>query len=436
MNALAAVLSERLPEGQVVEGFRAEQWAVCDRVPQAVVFPESEAEVAEVLRLASQEGWTVVPAGKGTWLHGGHPPGAVDIVLSIVRMDRITLYEPGDLTVTAEGGIGLDLLARRCDDHRQWLPLDPPGPRKGTLAATVSTASSGPLAYHHGSPKDHVLGVSLVTGDGRVLELGGRVVKNVAGFDVLKLAIGSWGTLGVLTSITTRLHPQPPADRTVLFRGEAAELVALARAIATVPAPLAALEMLLPGERERSGGPVPLLAVRILEASEATDEICRIVTDTAGAAAFRQLDGRASADLFGNVEALESGAELVVRLRLLPSQLETVCQHADELRELADPDEGWGTRLGAHVQSGALRVIMSRMARGEGWIDRAAEVIERVRRGLEAEGGSLTLSRGPSELVSAVGAWGDAGSAAPLMSALKREFDPAGILSPGRLCFL
>ncbi len=436
MNALAAALSRRLPEGQVVEGFRAEQWAVCDRVPQAVVFPESESEVAEVMRLATQEGWTVVPAGKGTWLHGGQPPGAVDVVLSTMRMDRITLYEPGDLTVTAEGGIGLDLLAHRCGEHGQWLPLDPPGPRKGTLAATVSTASFGPLAYHHGLPKDHVLGVSLVTGDGRVLELGGRVVKNVAGFDVLKLTIGSWGTLGVLTSITTRLHPQPPADRTVLFRGEAGELVALARAIATAPAPLAALEMLLPGERERSGGTVPLLAVRILEASEATDEICRIVTDTAGASAFRQMDGRASAELFRNVEALESGAELVVRLRLLPSQLETVRKHADTLRELADPDEGWGTRLAAHVQCGVLRVIISRMARGEGWIDRAAEVIERVRGGLEAEGGSLTLSQGPSGLVSAVGAWGDAGSAVPLMKALKREFDPAGVLSPGRFSFL
>ncbi len=88
------------------------------------------------------------------------------------------------------------------------------------------------------------------------------------------------------------------------------------------------------------------------------------------------------------------------------------------------------------MQSGALRVIISRLARAEGWIGRAAEVIERVRGGLEAEGGSLTISRGPSELVSAVGAWGDAGAVAPLMKTLKREFDPAGILSPGRLRFL
>lgn len=148
------------------------------------------------------------------------------------------------------------------------------------------------------------------------------------------------------------------------------------------------------------------------------------------------MDGRASAELFRSVEALESGAELVVRLRLLPSQLEMLRQHADGLRELADPDEGWGTRLAAHVQSGALRVIISRMARGEGWIDRAAEVVERVRGAIEAEGGSVTLSRGPPELVSAVGAWGDVGSTAPVMKAVKREFDPAGVLSPGRLRFL
>lgn len=422
-----------LPEGQVLEGLRAEHWAVCDRVPQAVAFPETEAEVVDVLRLATQEGWTVVPAGKGTWLHGGHPPGAVDVVVSLMRMDRVRLYEPADLTVTAEGGIGLDLLARRCGEHGQWLPLDPPGPRKGTLAATVSTASSGPLGCHHGPARDHVLGATLVAGDGRVLELGGRVVKNVAGFDLLKLAVGSWGTLGILTSITTRLYPLPPADRTVLFRGEVSELVELARAIALAPAPLAALELLLPGERERSRGSVPLLVVRILEAPEAIDEICRIVTDTSGAAAFRQMDGKPSADLFRNIEALEEGAELAVRLRLLPSRLDTCREHAEVLRELAHPEEGWGTRLAGHVQSGVLRVIISRIARGEGWVDRAAEVLERVRGGLEAEGGSLTISRGPPELVGAVGAWGDIGAARSLMEALKREFDPAGILSPERL---
>ena len=113
MNPIAALLASQLPEGQVVEGFRAEAWAVYDRVPRAVVFPESEYEVAQILTMAGAEGWQCVPSGKGTWLRSGQPPESVDVVISTTRLDRVLAYEPDDLFITAEAGIGLDLLSRR-----------------------------------------------------------------------------------------------------------------------------------------------------------------------------------------------------------------------------------------------------------------------------------------------------------------------------------
>lgn len=436
MNPIAALLASRLPEGQVVDGFRTEIWAVCDRVPHAVIFPEGEEEVAVVLSMASEEGWRCVPVGKGTWLRAGQPPDGVDVVISTTRMDRVEAYEPDDLFVKAEAGIGLDLLARRSSERRQWLPLDPPGASRGTLGATVATASAGPLQAGFGTPRDHVLGATLVTGDGRLLRLGGQVVKNVAGFDLLKLVVGSWGTLGVLTSVTVRLHPLPEVDRTLLFRcpdgGAAART---ARSVAAVGVGLGAVEMVVPGQREVGGDDrsVPLVAVRILESGPGADEVERIILERSGETPFRRLDGWDSRSIFENVRALEDGAELVLRLSLLPSRLPELAELADELIELADPDVGWGARVAAHAHTGLLRVMIARMHRREGWLEAAAAKLEGLRLSLESEGGSLSISQGPPELVVGVGAWGALGGPSELMAGLQREFDPAGILAAGRV---
>ena len=434
MNPIAALLASQLPEGQVVEGFHAEAWAVCDRVPRAVVFPESEHEVAQVLTMASAEGWRCVPSGKGTWLRGGQPPEAVDVVLSTTRMDRVLAHAPDDLYISAEAGIGLDLLARRVLDGRQWLPLDPPGALRGSLGATVSTASAGPLQAGFGTPRDHVLGATLATGDGRLLHLGGKVVKNVAGFDLLKLALGSWGTLGVITSVTIRLHPVPELDRTLLFESPDVHSAArLARAIAGSPVSLAAVELLAPGEREgRDRSSAPLVAVRILESPAAAEEVERVVSERADTAPFRRMDGQDSQAIFENVRGMEDGAELVIRLSLLPSRMSDLVEMAVSLAEMADPDVGWGARMAAHAQTGVLRIMIARVHRREGWVEKAVSSLAGLRLSLESEGGSMVISQGPPEVVGTMGAWGEVGSGKDLMRDLQKEFDPASILTPGR----
>ncbi len=435
MNPIAALLASQLPEGQVVEGFRAEAWAVGDRVPRAVVFPESEYEVAQILTMASAEGWQCVPSGKGTWLRSGQPPESVDVVISTTRLDRVLAYEPDDLFITAEAGIGLDLLSRRALDGRQWLPLDPPGAMRGSLGGTVSTGSAGPLQAGFGTPRDHVLGATLVTGDGRLLRLGGKVVKNVAGFDLLKLALGSWGTLGVITSVTTRLHPVPDLDRTLLFQSaDVLSAARLARAIAGSPVSLSAVEVLAPGDRE--GGDrstVPLVAVRVMESPDAVEVVDGLVCERADVAPIKRLEGQDSHSIFENVRAMEDGAELVLRLSLLPSRLCDLAEMAVELGDIADPDVGWGARMAAHAQTGVLRVMIARVHRREGWLENAVAALASLRLSLESEGGSMVISQGPLEVVQSMGAWGEAGSATGLMRDLQREFDPASILTPGRL---
>ncbi len=433
MNPLAELLSERLSKEQVIDGFDTEAWAVCGRVPQAVVFPESEAQVAEVLSLSSEEGWRCVPGGKGSWLHGGQPPQSVDVLLSAERMDDISEYEPADMFIVAEAGTRLDELERRTSECGQWLALDPPGGERGTLGAMLAVGAAGPLQASFGCPRDQVLGATLVTGDGRVLALGGKVVKNVAGFDLLKLVAGSWGTLGMITSVTMRLHPAPASDRSLLFKGaEAEDGAELACRLAQTPLPLAAVELLVPGEGESGGGaPSPLVAVRILESADAADEAERVLSESAGMAPVQRLEGEQSAAIFDNVRAMEDGAELVLRLSLLPSRLPELVEMTSRLSDLYDPNEGWGMRLAAHAHTGVLRVMIAVVSRPDGWVDRAKTVLGVLRRSLEAEGGSLVVSQGPPEIVGAVSAWGELGPAALLTAGIQAAFDPAGILARG-----
>ena len=434
MNPLARLLSERLSKTQVVDGFETERWAVCERVPQAVVFPESEDQVSEILALSSEEGWHCVPGGRGSWLQGGQPPQGVDVVVSAERMNDITAYEPADLFIEAQAGAGLDALERRMIEGRQWLALDPPGGERGTLGAMLAVGTAGPLQASFGSPRDQVLGATLVTGDGRVLRLGGRVVKNVAGFDLLKLVTGSWGTLGMITSVTMRLHPVPATDRTLLFEGsETASGAALACHLAQTPVLLAATELLVPGDGE-SGARVSssLVAVRILESADAADAAERMVSERAGMPPAQRLEGERSRAVFDNVRAMEDGAELVLRLSLLPARLPELVEMTSRLTGLYDADAGWGMRLAAHAHTGVLRVMIAKVSRSDAWLDRATAALRDLRRSLEAEGGSLVISQGPPEIVGAIGAWGEPGSAALFSAGIQAALDPASVLARGR----
>ena len=435
MNPLAGLLSERLSEAQVVEGLETERWAVCGRVPQAVVFPESEEQVAETLSLCSEEGWRCAPGGRGSWLNGGQPPQGVDVFVSAERMNDVSAYEPADLFIEAQAGAELDVLERQTLERGQWLALDSPGGKRGTLGAMLAVGTAGPLQAGFGSPRDQVLGARLVTGDGRVLDLGGRVVKNVAGFDLLKLIAGSWGTLGMITRVTMRLHPVPAMDRSLLFRGDdVASAAALACRLAQTPLSLAAVELLVPGDGEpgaSAGTSSPLVAVRILESVEAVDEAERVVSERVGVRPFQRLDGEGSAAIFENVRAMEDGADLVLRLSLLPSRLPALVEMTSRLSGLYDPTARWGMRLAAHAYTGVLRVMIARVSRLDEWVNRATAVLGDLRQSLEAEGGSLVISQGPPEIVSAIGGWGEPGPTGRFTAGIRAAFDPASILARG-----
>lgn len=408
-------------------------WASSDQAPGAVVCPSSTDEVAEVLALASQEGLKVVPAGQGSWLRGGNPVEA-DLILSVRRLKRIVEYEPADVTISVEVGLSMVELEETTLAHGQWLPLDPPGVRRGSLGGLVATGVGGPLRHSYGTPRDHLLGLTLVTGDGRVLRLGGRVVKNVAGFDLTRLCIGSWGTLGVVTTASVRLFPTPERDVSLLLEGGGAgEVLEAGRVLAgssLIPGSLELLEGVKEVVGERAG---PTLLVRLLGSALEVGEMELRIGEMVPGLSTSRFEDSESMDLHARLTGHEDDAVLVLRIAVLPSKLDSGRKVLrDFLVESGFGSEGVETAT--HLGSGVTRVVAKPpvgddpSAAENGWI----KAIRSLREAVELEGGSVTVSLGPPNVVREVGAWGDPGPLAKIQKNLKREFDPAGILSPGR----
>ena len=214
-----------------------------------VVLPGSIAEVCEVMKLASSEGWAVVPAGAMTWLDAGQPLNCINLVVSTRRLNRIIEHEPADLVAVAEAGVTLKDFNDALGQKGQWLPLDPPDDidgRHATIGGVVATGLGGAQQFGYGAPRRHVIGMKVVLADGSLIKVGGRVVKNVAGYDLCKLFTGSYGTLGVIVEVNFKLRPLPFETRTVLAQGSRENLLQNAQRIIASRLFPVAVELLSP----------------------------------------------------------------------------------------------------------------------------------------------------------------------------------------------
>ena len=426
-----------LGESAVESG--SERWRVGGMEPAAVLRPGSEAEIAACLRLATERRWSVVPAGAGSWLRAGNPGRGVDAVLSVARLDQIVQYEPADLTLSAGAGLSLLEAGRAVAQEAQWLPLDPPGQGGGTLGGTLATGSAGVLATAYGATRDLVLGLRMVTGDGTPLSLGGRVVKNVAGFDLVKLVVGSWGTLGVITEATFRLFPRLQTQLWLVARAPRLEdLAQAARRVASAPLVPIAVEL---AEGPRGGSPAgareAALRVRLGGIPERVAREAELIEARLSPLPVERVSVSDEVAAGGTLDlrSFEESAEMVLRLDLLPAELEELIGLGRTVGRLsAGRDELARAPVSMHldVLRGSLVLgvphVRSDPERASAWAARLKD----VREAMEHRGGSLSISHAPPEIVGVAGAWGDVGPAGRLMAGLKAQFDPAGILSPGR----
>ncbi len=273
--------------------------------------------VRDVVREAAAAQTPLRIAGAGSWLDAGRPVTSRARLLSLASDAGITEYVPGDLTLTARAGTSLAEIARVTAAEGQRLALDPFGGDAGTIGATIATASHGPLAQLFGGPRDNVLGLEFVTGAGTIARGGGRVVKNVAGFDLARLLTGSWGTLGVITEITLRLRARPERDETLDIAMPAdasafAERVERARVIPAAPWTLELVNDALSRHLGLGAG------TRLLVRLGGNDSVVRSQRET-----FSTIGSAASApsDLWDRLRTSEPSAAIVFRLSDLPSRL-------------------------------------------------------------------------------------------------------------------
>src|SRR6266852_985983 len=383
--------------------------------PGIVVEPGSEQELAKVLKLANAAGLAVIPRGGGTKLEWGNRPERADVILSTARLNRVIEHAWADLTVSAEAGCTIGKLQETLAKRGQRLALDALWPERATVGGVLSTNDSGALRLRFGSLRDLVIGVTLALADGTVASSGGKVVKNVAGYDLPKLVTGAFGTLGVITRAIFRLHPSPRETRTIsCVTSSVAEAQQLVQAIQNSKLAQSALQICW------GAGIQPRVDVLF----EGTEAGLAAQVQQAKAMMGAATIGDAGCDVWDTRQDIcsagKSGGEFAVaKFATLPA-------------ELAEPLETI-----ARLCRGELRWSIALQAPGIGWLrlkGAAAgidSVLRQLRANLEGRGGSLVLAH-RSAGASAFDAWGNSGDALPLMSAVKRQFDPMGTLNPGR----
>jgi glycolate oxidase FAD binding subunit len=346
------------------------------------------------------------------------------LVLSTRRMDRILDYQPGDLTLTAEAGATLETIQAAAARHGQWLPLDAPPDDRGTIGATLATASSGGLATAFGAPRDLALGLGVVTGAGQPLSPGGRVVKNVAGFDLVRLMVGGWGVLGVVTDATLRLYPRPPEDVTLLLECRDGQSAAgAARRIALGTNPVAALELADPSP---GGGAGAAVTCRVLGSHSEVEAVAAGVEATDADGRWQRLPAAKATEVRSAMRSVDRRGLVVLGLMLLPSRLGRALALIDELSARLGLAGRGVVETVADATTGLVRAVLRSGSSGP-----SAELVEALRdlrRVAEGEGGSLTLSRAPAPLFAEVGRWGDPGPLRQLVDGVRAAFDPAGVL--------
>jgi glycolate oxidase FAD binding subunit len=376
--------------------------------PGTVVEPRTLDEAAEIVGACARDGKRLAFVGGGTELGVGAAPESLDVLLRTRALDRVVEHAPLDQIVTVECGVRVADLQRRLAAHGQMLALDPPWADRATVGGVVATAAFGPLRTRYGSARDLIIGASFVRADGVRARGGGKVVKNVAGFDVPKLLAGSLGTLGLIATVTFRLHPRPEASATALFAGGDAAWVR--RVLATVrqlQLEPAAAAVVIDRDRWRLG-------LRFEGFQRMVAESCQLL----GVAP----DESAAAQFWAEHQAArETPAELRLKVALLPADPSVADVFARLAAPLRGPRSVFYPTLGLGFVAGDVNDAPA-----------VAAAVDETRRRIAATGGTVVVHEAPAAVRARLDVWGPPPSAWPLMRAVKQRLDPDRRLAPGR----
>jgi len=462
MSTASKTLSTRLPDivgaSQVIqEPHQLSAYEAAGKIPGAAVRPGTKEEVAEIIKFAAADGLTVVPCGAGTKLDMGLPPQRYDLALDLTRLNRIIAYDPADLTLAVETGLPLRNVVSALAEHRQFLPLLVPYFGQTTMGGTIAAGVDSPLRQFYGTARDYVLGMEFVTGDGTLAKSGGRVVKNVSGYDLHKLMIGSLGTLGVIVQINFKTFPAPVATGGFVANFEKMEqAVEMRHHVAQSPLTPITTEIFSPRVAELFSSEA---ASRLASGAMPPDVIApNHWATTIGYAGNEKVLARYEGDLrkiagqlgATNLVVLDditrppafsrkrefvpialsqetSPATTILKISVLPTLLKDVLAKAQESAE--------GNRLNWGLMARGVGVIYFALLpekRDEDARRRVAQATEQIFGACSGWGANALIPWCPSEWKGSLKIWSPDRADFSLMQNVKKAFDPQGVLSPGR----
>jgi glycolate oxidase FAD binding subunit len=408
------------------------------RTPARVVEPSNAAELAQALAQAAAAGESVVAFGGGTLQGAANPPARYDVAVRTVRLNDVHAYDPRDLTAGVGAGITMSALARVLAEHRQVLPFDVPRARDATLGGTLAAGWAGPRRATYGRPRDLVIGATVALADGTLATSGGMVVKNVTGYDMAKLYVGSHGTLGVLARINVKVLPAPAAQcfATSAFDGDVREkLITNVTALSVPPSALLLCDTFAAGG-DPDARPVSPAIVALFEGSEAT--VGRAIREyrsalgAAGVAETRLDDGAAAQSAFAAIVDRYVAApktSFTLLSRGLASDAPDRAGRAREALIRCSTDAGRAARGWETITDLLTGDVVARfVCSGGAAVDASIAASGSVRDAL----GNGDLIATSDALAGKIDAWGAVPSTIATMRELKASFDPSGALAPGR----
>lgn len=388
--------------------------------------PTSAAELAELVTIANKTRSPLAIAGNSSKLDwGGIVIGAKSLV-STQKLDRLIAHAVGDLTITVEAGMQFAKLQEILAKAGQFLPLDPAYPDRATIGGTIATADTGSLRHRYGGVRDLLLGITFVRADGKIAKAGGRVVKNVAGYDMMKLFTGSYGTLGILTEVTLRVYPLPTTEGTVIITGSIDRLANVAKILlASTLTPIAVDVVSTAFSQHLEISNTPSLVVKFATIPESIAQQSAQLLEIAKGLGLKGgiWQGAQAAQLWNGIQTgiwgdSHSDLQCLIGCKL-GVRLTAAVATIDMLDRLTD-----NTAKGViHLNSGIGAIAIA-----------DSEHITPLRTHCEAAGGFLSVLQAPVDVKQQIDVWGYRGNAVPLMRQIKQQFDPFNILNPGR-CF-
>jgi glycolate oxidase FAD binding subunit len=426
MTTAIATLLKSITDTELIELGNADVYwhriyqVVNNSTPIYLLFPQTIEALAEVVRQASQQQWHILICGNASKINWGEITQDIQLVISTQKCDRLIEHAVGDLTVTVEAGMKLADLQSKLRSHHQFLPLDSHYP-DATLGGIVATADAGSWRQRYGGVRDLLLGLSFVRADGKIAKAGGRVVKNVAGYDLMKLFTGAYGTLGVMTQLTFRLYPLITTSQTLLLQGKAEQIAQVTQTI-------------------RNSGLTPtamdLLSATVINQLDLGSDMGLIIRWQTIPESIEQqiLQVQAIAKQLGLVTSIyqdEPEAKLwqdCTKIISIPqSQAAVTCKigiapatAVGLLQQISDR------------HSSIVAIIHASSGLGQLQLNTDYELVEQMRSHCQQNHGFLTILDAPQAVKRQMDIWGYSGNALKTMQAIKNQFDPQNILNPGR----